>query len=95
MLGEEIMLPLVFQPNIMAQTASCIVHGAKCPVKPAGPKITVHCAGFPCVSWSPQGSRQKTSGSDFKHWCAWISHRRHCRDRRVGCLLDFCVAVTL
>lgn len=44
------------------------------------PKAEIHVAGFPCVSWSPIGKKQKDEGGDFVHWAAWVAWRREAQD---------------
>lgn len=44
------------------------------------PKAEIHVAGFPCVSWSPIGKKQKDEGEDFVHWAAWVAWRREAQD---------------
>lgn len=66
------MLPLITGEKAVRKTVWCTTHQQFCELKSAD----LHCAGFPCVSWSPQGKRLKDGGDDFVHWCAWVAERR-------------------
>ncbi len=88
-LNGDLLLPFIKKSGTMSKKAYCIVHKRYCNIDGTSPSddseldedpATFHIAGFPCVSWSPQGSRLTTNGSDFKHWSCWICHRRECED---------------
>ena len=55
----------------------CLWHQCLC----ADLRTLIHVAGIICVSWSPFGSCQKTSGKDFVLFCAWCAKRRQNKDR--------------
>ena len=49
--------------------APFVVHGRRCQIH----KSREVWAGWPCVSFSPQGQRKKDEGQDFEHWAAFMS----------------------
>lgn len=56
------------------------------------PKAEVHIAGFPCVSWSPIGKKQKDEGNDFVHWAAWVAWRREAQDSLLDSQMCECLS---
>lgn len=78
-LERNIMMPLVRHPTCMGNRFECVQHGQECKCLAAD----VHIAGFPCVSYSPQGLRRADKGDDFPHWCCWAAQRRSLEDKVV------------
>ena len=72
-------MPLVRHPTCMGNRFECVQHGQECKCLAAD----VHIAGFPCVSYSPQGLRRADKGDDFPHWCCWAAQRRSLEDKVV------------
>ena len=75
-LNKELLLPLVKQNSATSDCAWCEHHQRECFLE----TCDVHVSGFPCVSWSPQGSRKADNGDDFRMWSAWAANRRKKKD---------------
>ena len=75
-LNKDLLFPVLKESSSTSHSAWCEHHDRNCFLE----RATVHICGFPCVSWSPQGSRKADNGNDFKMWCAWAAHRRKKQD---------------
>ena len=68
-LNRVTMMPLVKSGKACTRRAWCEVHKKHCDIQPARDLW----AGFPCVSWSPQGQRERDNGQDFLSFCAFAA----------------------
>lgn len=68
-LNRTTMLPLVTSCTGIQTSGWCQIHQRFCNLK----KCRDVFAGFPCVSWSPQGSGHKDLGEDFVAFCSFAS----------------------
>ncbi|CAJ1358887.1 unnamed protein product, partial [Effrenium voratum] len=65
-LNRRTVMPMLHSGKATKRTSFCVLHQKECVVEPCREAY----AGFPCVSWSPQGSRQRDDSEDFDCWCA-------------------------
>ncbi|CAJ1389428.1 unnamed protein product, partial [Effrenium voratum] len=65
-LNRHTVMPMLHSGKATKRTSFCVLHQKECVVEPCREAY----AGFPCVSWSPQGSRQRDDSEDFDCWCA-------------------------
>jgi len=68
-LTRHTLMPLIKSSMSVQTTAFCHVHNDFCRVTPCRDSW----AGFPCVSWTPQGLKEGDLGNDFVVFCCFAA----------------------